>query len=268
MSIFRRIAIVAVALALSVTFVAAGLCACLLPPVTQALSGAFAQDDVSPFSREQLARVADATREFSFGANDESTLLRVIYEVNREHADQVRADGLSLSASAPELDAVTDASDLAQLRVAFVGASEAYCFSLDAISHLDDCHTVLATATPVLVVCALISVVGLVAMGRAWGRLPVGTALVVSGGIVLAVFVLFGLWAAIDFDGLFTTFHQLFFSQGNWQFPYDCLLICALPTEFWMGMAGTWLATSIVVSVVALVVGCRLRANRPRYSAQ
>ena len=80
-----------------------------------------------------------------------------------------------------------------------------------------------------------------------------------AGIIVLVAFVGLGAWAAISFDSFFTTFHSLFFSQGNWTFPYDSLLICALPTEFWMGMGVVWLAVSFAVSILSIIIGRRLK---------
>ena len=51
----------------------------------------------------------------------------------------------------------------------------------------------------------------------------------IVGIIVLVAFVALGVWAIVDFNGFFTAFHQAFFAQqGNWAFPYDSLLICAL----------------------------------------
>ena len=51
------------------------------------------------------------------------------------------------------------------------------------------------------------------------------------------------------------------FSQGNWMFYVDSLLICSLPTEFWMGMGVCWLVTSIAASTTSVLAGWRLRKS-------
>ncbi len=248
--------------ALAITLVAAGLGVCLLPSLTQGLAHSFAREDLSPFSREQLVRVADATRDFSFASHDETALYKVIYDVNAEHQQTLKDAGTSIPTDCPQLDKVTDQSDLTQLRSAFAGASESYCYSADSVSHLDDCNAVLVEAMPTLVGSAIVSVVALVALGVMGGRRSrhsMGAMLLVAGMTVVVCFVALGLWAVVDFNGLFTAFHKLFFSQGNWQFPYDSLLICALPTEFWMSMGAIWLGTSTLTALVCIVVGKQLR---------
>ena len=247
------------AIALAVVFVAAGLAVCLLPPVTHGLSSMFAKDGISPFSRAQLVEVADATREFSFGAHDEAELYRVIYLVDSEYQKEIADAGGTVPSDFPKLDRVADRNSLPQLKSAFSGASELYCYSEDTVSHLDDCYRIMAVAFPVLVVVAAIALVGLVFTGVTGRKRMVGIVLMIAGIAVLVAFVALGVWAAVDFNGFFRMFHQLFFSQGNWEFPYDSLLICALPTEFWMGMGVVWLAVSISVSILSIVIGKGLR---------
>ena len=96
---------------------------------------------------------------------------------------------------------------------------------------------------------------------NAFGRVLILQLLPGTQGIygLLVAFIALGAWAVIDFNGLFATFHSVFFSQGNWTFPYDSLLICALPTAFWMGMGVVWLATSAVISILSILIGKRLR---------
>lgn len=257
--VFHKLAIVLASLAASITLVAVGFGACLLPPVTQGLSQAFAQDDVSPFSREQLVQVADATRDFSFASHDELALLKVMYGVNAEYQDALEEAGLLPADDAPNLEGVTEADNLAQLRSAFAGASEAYCFPAETVSHLDDCHAVMAVMMPVLVCITLVTAAALSLLGMAGRRRETGVVLSGAGAFVLVTFAVLGIWAALDFRSLFRVLHQLLFSRGNWRFPHDSLLICAFPTRFWMGMGALWLATTISGSVACIVVGQHLR---------
>lgn len=150
----RLVGSVLVTCALALCCALSGLGACLLPPVTRALSRTYALEDLSPFSREQLAQVADAIRDFSFGAHDELALQQTVYAVDAEFRASL-AESAVLPASFPDLDAVTDTSDLAQLRAVFARAGEQWCLPADAVSHLDDCHKVLLSALPVLMAAVI-----------------------------------------------------------------------------------------------------------------
>lgn len=259
MKVVRGIVAALTAVALALTFVAAGLAVCILPPVTQGLSSMFAKDNLSPFSRAQLVQVADATRDFSFGAHDERNLYRTIYQIDAEYQKTFADAGGTVPSDFPKLDRVSDLTSLPQLKSAFSGASELYCYSENTVAHLDDCYRLISRAFPVLVVAIAVAIVGLVFTGVVGRKRMVGGVLMAAGIVVLVAFVALGVWAAVDFNGFFRLFHQLFFSQGNWEFPYDSLLICALPTEFWMGMGVVWLAVAVVLSVLSIITGRSLQ---------
>ena len=259
MKAVRGIFAVVVAIALAVAYVAAGLAVCMLPPVTHSLSSVFAKDDLSPYSRAQLVEVADATRDFSFGSHDEAALYRTVYVVCDDYRQAILNAGGAMPADFPNLDAVTDMGSLVQLKTAFADASELYCYSANTVAHLDDCYRLVALAFPVLVVALAVAVVGLVFIGVSGRKRWVGGTLQAAGIVVVLAVLALAIWAIVDFAGFFRTFHQLFFSQGNWEFPYDSLLICALPTEFWMGMGAVWLVVTLVVSALSMFVGRKLR---------
>ena len=247
-------------MAMAFVFVGVGFLACIMPPVTHGLSSVFALDDLSPFDRSQLVKVADATRDYSFGAHDELALYRTIYEVDREFQASLNEAGGMVPADFPALAAVRDAGNVEQYRQAFAHASELYCYSPATLSHLDDCHAIASAAYPALVAIAILAVAGLAFTGVTAGGRRFGTVLLAAGVIVLALFVVLGVWAAIDFTGLFNAFHHVFFAQqGNWTFPYDSLLICSLPQPFWAGMAAVWLGASVVLSIVSILIGRRLK---------
>ena len=263
MALVRNIVNVVTAIALAALFVLAGLAACLAPPVTHGLSSVFARDDLNPLDRNQLVRVADETRDYSFGAHDELALYQVIYDVDTEYRDNV---GFSASASTstgfPRLDLVSDRNSLPQLKSAFAGASELYCYSEETVSHLDDCYNLVRASVPWAIAIAIIAFAGLVFTGVTGGPRRTHAVLIAAGALVIAAFAALGIWAIVDFAGLFAAFHSLFFSAGSWVFPYDSLLICALPTEFWMGMGAVWLATSVLLSILSLIIGFKLRRRR------
>lgn len=251
---------VVAAIAFAAVLVATGFLACLIPPVTHGLSSVFARDDISPLDRNQLVRVADATRDYSFGSHDELSLYQVIYDVDVEYRDNVGYSAASAtSAGFPRVDLVSDRNSLSQLQSAFKGASELYCYSEETISHLDDCYNIVRSAWSSVIAIAIVALAGLIFAGVTGGKRRMHIVLVAAGAIVLVAFAGLGAWALIDFNGFFTAFHSLFFAQGNWTFPYDSLLICSLPTEFWMGMGAVWLAVSALLSILSILVGFKLR---------
>ncbi len=77
--------------------------------------------------------------------------------------------------------------------------------------------------------------------------------------IVIAVAVVVGLAAAIDFYDLFNLLHSLFFSSGSWLFSYDSLLICSLPQPFWEAMGVFWGILIAVACAALAIVGIRLK---------
>lgn len=259
MKVARTIISVVTAVMLAVAFVGAGFLVCTVPPVTQGLSNAFARDDISPFSRAQLVKVAEATRDFSFGSHSELALYQAIYEVDMEYQRSVVETGGQVPAAFPALELVQDPDNLGQYQRAFRGASELYCFSSDTVVHLDDCYALASTANPLLAGAALLAVAGLVFTGVQGRRRAVGAVLLGAGIGVLVVFVALGAWAVVDFNGFFAQFHQLFFSQGNWTFPYDSLLICSLSEPFWAGMGAVWLLVALVMACASIAVGRKLR---------
>ena len=259
MVIVRKIFAVVATVALAVAFVGAGFFACTLPQVTHVLANTFSDDVTSPFSRSQLVQVADATRDYSFGAHDKTALYRAIYDVDMQYRNSVEQGGGAVPADFPKLDVVEDPSDSKQLGAAFTVASEMYCYSSETISHLDDCYALASVAYPLIISAGVIALITLIFTGITGRKRKVGAVLMAAGIVVVVAFIALAVWAIIDFNGFFATFHKLFFSQGNWQFPYDSLLICALPTAFWVGMGAVWLATTVLISILSFVIGKRLR---------
>lgn len=259
MAVFDRLVKAAGAVALAVGFIGLGFIVCVLPSITHNLANGCSDDVTSPFTRSQLVRVADATRDYAFGSHDQSALYGVIAEVDRDYLQDITAKGGSAGPGFPAVEGLAADASIAQYAAAFSDASDEYCYSPEVIRHLDDCHGIAAVAYPVLAVIVLLAIACLVYTGIRGSKRDLGTMLMAAGIAVLALFLLVGLWALVDFNGLFATFHMLFFSQGNWTFPANSLLICALPTAFWMGMGSIWLAVTIAASILSLGIGLLLR---------
>lgn len=230
----QRFVLVAAVVFLTLTFVFFGYAVCAgVPPVTTAIATSTVSGEGSPFTKDQLVKGADATREYSFGSHDKEALYSVIGEMNRS-AHTPYAD-----ASAAELES----------------APLAYTIDADELAHLDDVHAVASRLfTPLLSVAVLAAFLLMVAF-RMFGMRLFARALKWSGAIALGIIVALGLWAAIGFDGLFASMHGLLFPEGTWTFPADSLLITMLPTPFWAAMALTWAGASALVAAISLAGG-------------
>ncbi|MCL2679796.1 MAG: TIGR01906 family membrane protein [Dehalococcoidia bacterium] len=81
------------------------------------------------------------------------------------------------------------------------------------------------------------------------------------GGIVtLGLIVFVGVFAFISFDWAFTIFHEIFFPQGNWQFPPDDHMIIMFPDGFWSDV--TLLVGLMVVGLGLVVTAAGMVALR------
>ena len=105
-------------------------------------------------------------------------------------------------------------------------------------AHFADCRTLfrldfvlLGVSAAVLAVLAVLYRRGRIAFHRFCGRSPAFWA---AAGLS-AVFLLAALWAVIDFTGLFTAFHHMFFpGKTNWVFDWRTdEIILILPEIFW-----------------------------------
>jgi integral membrane protein (TIGR01906 family) len=84
---------------------------------------------------------------------------------------------------------------------------------------------------------------------------PLGRDMLWSTGLMVALIILVGVLSLLDFDALWTRFHQIAFRNDLWQLdPTRDYLIMLFPEPFWFA-ATIRMATSVAVQtlVVALV---------------
>ncbi|MCH7738070.1 MAG: TIGR01906 family membrane protein [Chloroflexi bacterium] len=87
-----------------------------------------------------------------------------------------------------------------------------------------------------------------------------------SGGLTLALLVVFGIVALSDFEGLFIKFHQLSFANDFWQLdPRTDYLVRIFPDDFWVD-ATTWVAVRVIAGALALTVAGSAYLAYQRYS--
>ena len=74
------------------------------------------------------------------------------------------------------------------------------------------------------------------------------------GGIaLLSLFLIIGIFVAIDFDTAFKVFHQIFFpGKDNWMFSSKDQIIYALPSQFFLN-CGILIFSSIIIITTTLI---------------
>ena len=77
--------------------------------------------------------------------------------------------------------------------------------------------------------------------------------LLAAGISCLALPLIGGVFIYFFFDPTFVFFHEVFFPQGNWEFPSDTLIISTFPGHYWQ-MAG------LLLMVFFMIGGCILTA--------
>jgi integral membrane protein (TIGR01906 family) len=75
------------------------------------------------------------------------------------------------------------------------------------------------------------------------------------GGITTISFIgLILLFVLLSWNFIFTLFHDIFFPQGNWQFPSESLLITTFPNSFFVNISITiFIATLVLGSIFILL---------------
>ena len=116
-------------------------------------------------------------------------------------------------------------------------------FQAHEAAHMADCRGLIAldgwVCAGSLAVCAACCAAG-VFCGRARRLFLQGAGWGLAGFFGIAVVL--GIWAAVDFDGLFVTFHRVAFPQGGWLLdPRTDLLIRLMPVSFFIRLGVTGL---------------------------
>ncbi len=261
---------------LFIVLVALGFCACLLPSATSTFAKQAENTYASLFSKDALVSGANATREYTFFSHDKHKLLEVIYEMNQglvrennetnENVESSKNSQTTLR-GAPKIDVDADASALSEeeLENTLLSANEKYVLTNSAISHLDDVYRVMQIVYPTLAIIFLLCVASFAHVIFYRGCSAAATPLIRSGIGVLLLLLLLGIWALIDFYGMFNALHSIIFSNNTWLFSPDSLLICMLPQDFWIKMGALWLSISTFGAILSIFCGVLLK-NKPRFA--
>jgi integral membrane protein (TIGR01906 family) len=142
------------------------------------------------------------------------------------------------------------------------GTNERVAITPDAISHLLDVRAVFIGMEIAAAITTVLFLLLLVYLLKKRGRQALAKPLIIAGIAPLALTLVLAILATVNFYALFAAMHSLFFADGTWTFAYNSLLICALPTNFWIGCAAIWAVTLVLFCAVSVVVGIRCRGER------
>lgn len=272
----RRIVVLALGVATSIAIAYSlfglGFMVCTLPQATSAIGGTFSGWEHATYPEADMEEIAEAVRSFSIEGTSSEDLYNTIFSVMQESEPQIAA--LFEEGSAKNTDNTTANNNTAAGKTSNSGngtntsssnsalsstnlaeLEDQYSLPRNALSHLQDCTPIFTTGRISVGVVGGFALVGLIALGILAGRKRIGGTLIAGSALVIGILVALGIWAAVDFDGIFTWMHTLFFAQGSWVFNSDSLLITLFPEAFWAAMAGLWIISSVIFALIAGIVG-------------
>lgn len=128
------------------------------------------------------------------------------------------------------------------------------------VDHMVDVRALYISARDVRTACligtAVFIIIAFILSGRKTLRRLCGSFLRVSGAFVIAVAAL-GIYAAVDFNGFWVSFHHVFFSNDLWQLnPNTSVLIRLVPEQFFSD-----LVAKIIIRFVSIFAALNLAAG-------
>ncbi|WP_315432355.1 TIGR01906 family membrane protein [uncultured Rothia sp.] len=152
------------------------------------------------------------------------------------------------------------------------GADNTLAFTEAEVNHMHDVKWVLLIATVAVAALFLLTLFSSISLReRAPGTIR--RSLFCGAWITLGLIVVLGVVGVFGWEWLFTTFHQVFFPQGNWEFSVRSTLIRLYPPQFWID-AAIAVAVLVAAQIMLLLVTTwptkyrKLKAERRRQERQ
>lgn len=142
-----------------------------------------------------------------------------------------------------------------------------YEFSEAEKSHLLDVKLLIIGLKKAALAIALLLLMALLALGTHNRRFLSQShqyVLIACGAAVLLFSLLFVI-LALNFEWAFTSFHHLFFPQGNWQFPTNSLLIRLFPEQTFFDFFTAILFKATLIGLLPLSLGAVGLLVRKKY---
>ena len=146
-----------------------------------------------------------------------------------------------------------------QIRYADVSRSSVAFFTENEISHMVDVRNLIFKILllfygSLLVLIVLLILLLILERKHARRLRGTGLVLVISSSAVLFLFIILYI-LSMNFSHLFDNFHLIFFSQGNFMFDSNSLLITLFPFNFFYQYFTRLVISSIVLSFIFLFIG-------------
>lgn len=152
------------------------------------------------------------------------------------------------------------------------GADNTLAFTEAEVNHMHDVKWVLLIATVAVAALLLVTLFSSISLReRAPGTIR--RSLFCGAWITLGLIAVLGVVGVFGWEWLFTTFHQVFFPQGNWEFSVRSSLIRLYPPQFWID-AAIAVAVLVAAQITLLLVTTwptkyrKLKAERRRQERQ
>ncbi len=152
------------------------------------------------------------------------------------------------------------------------GADNTLAFTEAEVNHMHDVKWVLLIATVAVAALFLVTLFSSISLReRAPGTIR--RSLFCGAWITLGLIAVLGVVGFFGWEWLFTTFHQVFFPQGNWEFSVRSSLIRLYPPQFWID-AAIAVAVLVAAQITLLLVTTwptkyrKLKAERRRQERQ
>ena len=152
------------------------------------------------------------------------------------------------------------------------GADNTLAFTEAEVNHMHDVKWVLLVAIIAVAALFLLTLFSSISLRE---RSPgtIRRSLFSGAWITLGLIAVLGVMGFFNWEWLFTTFHQVFFPQGNWEFSVRSSLIRLSPPQFWID-AAIAVAVLMAVQITLLLVATwptkyrKLKAERRRQERQ
>jgi len=142
--------------------------------------------------------------------------------------------------------------------------SDAPLYNPSEISHMIDVKVVADAMKNVAYIAGAIVIVGLAIQLIPARTRPYGWRTLMLGGLATVILLgLIGLAILLFWEFFFVQFHELLFPPGTWTFAYTDSLIRLFPEQFWFDIGVLISGTTLVLGILAAVVGYfMVRRNR------
>ncbi|MCU0496926.1 MAG: TIGR01906 family membrane protein [Anaerolineae bacterium] len=129
------------------------------------------------------------------------------------------------------------------------------------LHHMHDVKILTQAAFQVLFLGVLIMIALSIGLWR-WARPILWRNLFHGGVLTITLIITIVVSALVAWDFFFVTFHQLFFADGTWSFPYSDTLIRLFPEQLWFDAAITIGIFTTTGAVILILISWRQGAYR------